>query len=147
MRRTLLNRSPRSDRRRGSSLVESALVLFVFLSMLIAIMDFAQFLFLHQTITERTRLAGRQAVVKKYTIDQIKNYVAYGNPNGMGDANLKGFFGMKPSNVNVTISDTGEVDQRLNIVVSGLKFLILTPTIPGQGTIMPIRVSAPLELP
>ena len=54
-------RDPR--RRGGQAILESALVLLVFLMVLFAIMDFSQVLFTHQMLVERTRSGLRWGMI------------------------------------------------------------------------------------
>ena len=49
----------RSSRERGSAMVESALIMLVAMMVIIATFDFGQFLFMHQTLAEKARLAAR----------------------------------------------------------------------------------------
>ena len=63
---------------RGSTLVESVLVLLVFMSTLIALFDCSQFMFLHQTLVERVRAAARYGTVNTYSQTEIQNMVLYG---------------------------------------------------------------------
>src|SRR5437763_1492718 len=52
-----------NPRERGQALMESALVILIFLSFLIGTLDFGQFLFFHQTLVERARAAARYGAV------------------------------------------------------------------------------------
>ena len=53
------NKLNRRNRRRGHAMLEGALVLMIFLSFLIGTLDFAQFLYFHQSLVERVRMAAR----------------------------------------------------------------------------------------
>ncbi len=63
----------RSKRQKGQALVESALSVLAFLVMLLAILDFGQFLYFQQTLTERTRAAARTAVLDPSQVTRIRN--------------------------------------------------------------------------
>lgn len=52
----------RRERRRGSTMLEMALVFLVFAGMMLGAFDFGQFLFIHQALVERARWALRYAV-------------------------------------------------------------------------------------
>src|SRR6267154_390863 len=67
------------NNRRGQALVESALTLIIFLPVLIGIADFGQFLYLHQTLSDRARAAARWGAVHTYTNSgtHIKEYAVY----------------------------------------------------------------------
>ena len=70
----------RNRKRRGQTLVESALVLFVFLTLLIGTLDVGQVLFVHQTLVERTRAALRWGAVRPYDDQAIRSMVLYNSP-------------------------------------------------------------------
>ena len=62
--------------RRGSALVESALVLLLFIVILLGIMDFGQILFFHHILTERARAGARYAAVHAWDVAAVQRYVA-----------------------------------------------------------------------
>src|SRR5260370_41079602 len=84
------NMLPRSDalmrsrkNQRGQALVESGLVMLVFLPVFIGIMDFGQFLYLNQTLWERTRVAARYGATGPDTDrSSIVNMAIYNYPAG-----------------------------------------------------------------
>jgi Flp pilus assembly protein TadG len=88
-------------REKGQSLVESALVLLVFLAMLLGVFDCAQVLFAHQALVERVRTAVRWGMIHP---DQgtapISNLVLY-NQTAEPRATRDGYLGLKPENVRV----------------------------------------------
>src|SRR5579863_1957615 len=97
----------RKKRERGSAIVEGSLILLILLSMLVAIVDFGQFLFIHQTLTERAREAVRYGVVNDPTdTTSIQNVVLYGQASG-------GSIPAQPSNSDLGIFNV----QRSNITV------------------------------
>ncbi len=91
---------------RGQSLVEAALVLFVFLSFLLGIADCGQVLFAHQALVERARSAARWAVVHDWQgPEPIVNLVLYGQtqePPALINHEAAGYLGMTAANVRVT---------------------------------------------
>ena len=56
--------------RRGQSLVESTLVLLVFLSLLLGVIDCGQVLFAHQALMDRVRGAVRWGIVHPTTVPE-----------------------------------------------------------------------------
>src|SRR3954454_10166914 len=72
----------RSGRRRGQSLLENALVLIVLATFLIGILDFGQFLYFHQSLTERARAAARYGAVNPTDTIGIQNVAVYNDPAG-----------------------------------------------------------------
>lgn len=69
--------------KKGQSLVESAFILLVFVFVFVGILDFGQFLYFHQSLTERVRIAARYGAVHTYT-DGVAavNVAIYNNPGG-----------------------------------------------------------------
>ena len=65
--------------RRGQSLVEATLVMMVFLSLLVGIVDCGQVLYSHQALEERVRSSVRWASVHPFdgTGEQVANLVLY----------------------------------------------------------------------
>ena len=139
--------SKRSSRReRGGAMVEGALVLAVVLIALIGVMDCGYFLFLHQTIAERTRNAGRTAIVNGFTEEEVVNYVVFGQrtrPEGRSS----GIYGIAPSNVTASFQDSGTNDKRLVITVHDVHFSMYSPLLAATGNSLPVRVAVPLETP
>src|SRR6266540_4304088 len=73
-------------KRRGSTLLESALIFGPFIFMIIGALDFAQFLYLHQTLTEQARAGARYGAVQQRDVatdsalqTEIQNVVIYGH--------------------------------------------------------------------
>jgi Flp pilus assembly protein TadG len=72
-------------RQRGQAIVESALTMLIFLPVLIGILDFGQFLYFHQSLTERARAGARYGAV--HTLgdgSEAVNVAIYNNPAGAG---------------------------------------------------------------
>ena len=83
--------------RRGSTIVETALVLSLVLFTVFFIIELGIVLFVHQGLTERARSAVRYAVVNAYDAAKIKNLTVYGNSAGTGSP----LFGLKTADVTV----------------------------------------------
>ncbi len=131
----LKNPNPEArNRRRGQSLIESALILVGAISTIIAILDFSQLLFTHQLLVERTRAALRWGMINKWdgTGDKIASMVLYGKPTGGTGA---GALGLTRSNVRVTLTP-GTVDNpndaRLTVAIVNYDYRFFTPFIAGK---------------
>lgn len=74
----------RRDRhaRRGQALVESAFVLLVFLAFCIGTLDFGQYLYFHQALSERVRAAARYGALNWTDRTGIQNVALYNDPAG-----------------------------------------------------------------
>lgn len=120
--------------RRGQALVEAALILFIVISTVIAIMDFSQLLFTHQLLVERSRMALRWGMIHKWdgTGDQIANLVVYGKTSG---GTGPGVLGLTRANVQVTYTP-GTVanpnDARLSVAIVNYDYRFFTPFIAGK---------------
>ena len=136
-------RNPKGQK--GAAMVESALVLLVMLSMIIFITDMGRILLLEEYITERTRSTVRNAVVNNWDATKAKNYLVYNSttaPNGGG----AGFMGLQTSQVTYqTLGTAGAWDYRLQVKVSGVPALVLTPYISGSYTLPTIVATLPAQ--
>ena len=139
-------------RERGSALVEGTLILLVFLSMLIGIVDFGQFLFVHQTLTERARQAVRYGIVNDPTDStSIQNVVLYGQASGGSvpaspSSSDKGIFDVQRSNVSVSATGSGTDDYRLTVQIQNYPYTIYSPLIRGSYNGPNILASLPLGI-
>jgi Flp pilus assembly protein TadG len=131
---------------RGSAVVEAALIFLVFIVMLIAVFDFAQFLFIHQALVERTRSAARWGAIQDPADSaSITNMVLYNQAAAPADG-ATGYFNLTPANVRVSNPGVGTDNYRLTVQVSGYSYTVLSPYIAGTYTGPPIIVSVPLGM-
>ena len=135
----------RNSKQKGAALVESSLVLVMFIVSMVGIMDFAQFLYLHQAITNRVRGVTRTGGIQGWSAAQIQNRICYGTDDTPVNAN--GYFGLRPSNVNAQTLDATNTAKRLVVTVSGLRYKTLSPFLFGTATMLPIKITSPLETP
>jgi Flp pilus assembly protein TadG len=142
----------KKNRERGSALVEGALVFLVIFSMVIGIVDFGQFLFIHQTLTERAREGVRYGVVNNPSDStSIQNIVLYGQASGGSvptspSSSDTGIFNVQRSNITVTTTGSGTDDYRLLVKVQSYKYSIYSPTISGSYTGPNITAALPLGI-
>lgn len=142
--------SSRRQNQRGNALIESALVLGLFVFVLVGIMDFAQILHVHQSLVERVRSVARTAVVQNLTVEEIRDRIVYGQSMDIRtEAGLMpaGFMGLRREHVTVEILDRTYSEQRLVVDVNGVPIIILSPLMAGQGKNLPLRITIPLEEP
>jgi Flp pilus assembly protein TadG len=126
-------------RRAGTALVETALSLGLFTSIVFSLFDFGYVMYMHQTIASRMQDAGRYASLNPTDTTGTKNYVLYRSTTGSG----AGLFGLQASNVAVARAGSGTSADRVTITVSGFAFRLIAP---GQsGTAKPIIVTTPVE--
>ena len=123
-----MNRARRNRRlHTGQALVESALVVLVFLGMMIATLDFAQVLFVHQSMVDRVRSGLRWAAMHPYNETNIKNMVRYNQPTPPDGASP--FMGLTAANVTVTMADSGAPTERIQIAIVDYSYYFLSPWI------------------
>lgn len=127
-------------RRKGSSTIESALALLMFLIVFFSIGDFAQIFLFHYTLSERARAAARAGAVNGYTNEQMANYVMFGTPESRAGM---GTFGLSSTNVSVT----RDGNDRVIVSIHNLPYESVSPLLSGDLRNMPIRVVVSSEAP
>jgi Flp pilus assembly protein TadG len=149
----------RTKRQRGNAFVETGLIFTVFFCMLLGAFDFGQFLFVHQALVERARYASRwgAAAVGAGTYDPsttagatalqtaVQNQVLYYQSTAPGDTSNP-YFGLTTANVQVTTSDIGSQDARLNLVITGYRYTMISPYIAGRYTGSDVSASVPFGM-
>lgn len=134
-----LTETKRSER--GSTAVEGALVLTIFLVTFIGIIDIGSLLFRMQGLTERARAGARWGVVNSYNDTNIRNVVIYGNPGGTGGALL----GLTAGLVSVSQVDLGDGISKIRIRIDNYPFRMYTPFLGGDRTLSRVEVSLTSE--
>lgn len=131
-------------------MVEGALILLILLTMLVGIVDFGQFLFIHQTLSERARSAVRYGIVNDPTnTSAIQNVVLYGQASGGSVPNNPsnsdtGIFNLQRSNITVSTTGSATDDYRLTVQIQNYTYTIYSPIIAGSYNGPNILASLPL---
>jgi TadE-like protein len=136
-----------SKTRRGQSLVEAALVLFVFFSFLLGIADCGQVLFAHQALVERAREASRWGALHPWQgPEPIVNLVLYGQTQA--PASGSGYLGMTRANVRVDHQEATPDhpdDEILSVAVVNFESHLFSPWLArALVSARPVLVSAPM---
>jgi Flp pilus assembly protein TadG len=121
-------------------------VLLVFVGLMIGTLDFGQFLYLHQSLTERARAAARYGAVHSYDYpgDAIKNFAVYNDANPGADA--KGLVpNLTTDKVTAEIIAEGTDASRIRVTISNYPFTFFSPWIAHQATARAIIASVPYE--
>ena len=137
---------------RGQAMVEAGLILFVFITFLVGTLDFGQYLYFHQTLTERARAALRYGVVNTGDRLAIQNVAVYNDPTGTAN----GATALVPSFTTdmVTVCLPGDAgctdpaatsDSRVSVTISGYQMTTFNLVMPRNFTNRPITASAPSE--
>ncbi|MFB3828867.1 MAG: TadE/TadG family type IV pilus assembly protein [Bryobacteraceae bacterium] len=130
-------------RRRGSSLVESALVLLLFIVLLAGILDLAQILFFQHFLTERAQTGARYAALHADNLEAVRNMVVYNSASAPGDG--RGLFGLTAAMVTVTRHDAGTGSDRVEVSISGYPFAAVSLWLPRSLDPGPFRAVRPVE--
>jgi Flp pilus assembly protein TadG len=96
----MMRRNPRPDLRRGHTVVESALVLSIFLMFLVAIFEYCRFVYVDQMITNAAREGARYAVVNTTDTNLVADTTTQVSQR-MGGADNQ----LNPYSVSVFLSD------------------------------------------
>ena len=138
--------SHRANRSRGSAMLEGSLVLMIFLSFLIGTLDFAQFLYFHQSLVERVRMAARYGAVHPTDTTGIKNVAVYNKAvPASSDAPL--LPNLTIGLVTVNSLDSGTPEARVAVTISNYPFSFFSPVIAGASTAKPITATMVSEAP
>lgn len=141
----------RRNSQKGQTLVEFALAVMLFLTMLFGIIEFGRALWTWNTIVQATRAGARFAVTSDPTNDAaIKNWVVYHNAAGTGDPVLNG---LATTNVNVIFKDNKGNDLSgdryksdvVQVGVTGYAFNFIVPLFGASITLPPFRTTLPVE--
>lgn len=145
----------RRKQQRGSTLVETSLVVTTFLAVMIGIVDVSQFLYTHHAITHRAREGARWAAVQSpLNVDLVKNYVVYGSPTR---TNTPMVHNLTTSMVTVSAptpqgvgtpqsSWIGCDGATVKVQISGYRYTVLSLYIANNNmTAATIKASAPYE--
>ena len=131
---------------RGQSMVEATLVLMVFFTMLLGVIDCGQVLFAHQSLVERVREAVRWGVVHPWNQqnggDAIVNLILY-NQTEAPQGETASFLGLRPENVVVRhqpATPDRPDDETLRVTIVNFRSQFFSPWI-AQRVISPRAVS------
>jgi Flp pilus assembly protein TadG len=125
--------------RAGTALVETALTLGLFTSVVFSLFDFGYVMFMHQALASRLQIAARYGSLNPADTTGMKNYVLYNQTTGAG----AGLFGLQAANVTASRLGSGTTADRVNITVTGFAFRLITPG--HSGTAKPMTVSLAVE--
>jgi len=136
------NRAPNRSER-GSAMVETSLVLIVFLMLLIGIADVGQVLFMHVSLVERMREGLRYGVVT-FDTAAIQNIVLYGTASPPQGATPS--FNLTANMVSVSRMDANAAEDRVIITLSNYPIQFFTPYIATSATGRTIVEAQAMEL-
>ena len=122
------------DNERGSTLVEFAIGVTVFVTAMFAVLEFGRALWVHNALSDAARRGARYAVLHSSgSATEVKNVVVYGDPAGSGQPMLNN---LSTANVNVNYNNFGLNDGTVSVSITGYQFQFVVPII-GTTITMP----------
>ena len=123
-------------------MLEAAMTLLLFTTLLFSLFDFSWELFFHQTLMSQARAGARYGAVNPTDAAGIQKTVLYNSTSGSGS----GVLGLTSSNVNVSRAGTaGGTDDRIVVTITGYHYTAITFAWAGSHAGQDIIVSAPVE--
>jgi Flp pilus assembly protein TadG len=125
-------------------MVETALILIVFLMMLIGIIDFGQVLYFHQSLVERARAAARYGAINPTDSAGIQNMAVYNVATTTGSP-IAVMPGLTTAMVNVQDLSVNTPEARIMVTISGYPINFISPYIAKQFNNIPVIVCLSAE--
>jgi Flp pilus assembly protein TadG len=130
----MLRITNRRKNERGATLVEFAIAVTVFLTVMFAVLEFGRLLWVHNALTDAARRGARYATMHTQgSIDQVKNVVVYGNPEGTGQPMLTN---LSTTNVTVNYDNFNLNDGTVSVSITSYQFQFVLPFV-GTNITMP----------
>jgi Flp pilus assembly protein TadG len=123
----------------GAAVLEAALTLGLYTSMVFSIIDYGFVMYMHQTIASRVSAAARYGALNPTDITGMQNYVLHNQSTGTG----AGIFGITSANVTASRVGSGTSADRVVVTVTGFHYPMIAPGL--SGTAKPITVMSPVE--
>jgi Flp pilus assembly protein TadG len=119
---------------RGSTLVEFAIGVTVFVTAMFAVLEFGRALWVHNALTDAARRGARYAALHTEADEaSVKNVVVYGNEAGTGNPMLSN---LSPTNVDVSYSGFGLNAGTVSVSITNYQFQFVLPFV-GTTITMP----------
>jgi Flp pilus assembly protein TadG len=125
-------------------MLETALVLLMFILMLIGTLDFGQVLYFHQSLVERARAAARYGAINPTDSTGIQNIAVYNSATVPSPA-LAVLPGLTTGMVNVSNPGINTPEARVMVTISGYPINFISPYIAQTFNNRPIIVSVTSE--
>jgi Flp pilus assembly protein TadG len=125
-------------------MLETALVLLMFILMLIGTLDFGQVLYFHQSLVERARAAARYAAINPTDSTGIQNIAVY-NSATVPSPPVAILPGLTTGMVNVSNPGNNTPEARVMVTISGYPINFISPYIAQTFNNRPVIVSVTSE--
>jgi len=130
----MLRITNRRKNERGATLVEFAIAVTVFLTVMFAVLEFGRLLWVHNALTDAARRGARYATMHTQgSIAQVKNVVVFGNPDGTGQPMLTN---LSTTNVTVNYDNFNLNDGTVSVSITSYQFQFVLPFV-GTNITMP----------
>jgi hypothetical protein len=123
-------------REKGAVVLETALVLILFLVTVLSIVDVGQVIFFRQAVIHSVERGLRFAVVRPYDQAAIRNMVVY--RTATPDQYSNPVAGLSPDMVQVALLDVDTTRERIQIQVTGYPLSFVNPLLPKKLVAAPI---------
>lgn len=124
----------RRKNERGATLVEFSIGVTIFLTAMFAVLEFGRVLWVHNALTDAARRGARYATMHTQgNIDQVKNVVVYGNPEGTGQPMLTN---LSTTNVTVNYDNFTLNNGTVSVSITSYQFQFVLPFV-GTSITMP----------
>jgi Flp pilus assembly protein TadG len=122
------------DKERGSTLVEFAIGVTVFVMAMFGVLEFGRLLWVHNALTDAARRGARYAVLhSEMDVEGVKNIVVYGDAAGTGQPMLND---LSTTNVQVNYNGFGMNDGTGSVSITSYEVEFVIPII-GTTITMP----------
>jgi len=121
-------------KRRGQSLVESALILTAFMGLLLGMIGIGQLLFVQQTLADRARMAARWGALNSYDPAAIRRMVLFGTAEPASGQSA--FFGLKPDAVDVSNPGCPGAGCRVSVAIPEHGIRSVEPMVSSTGSLV-----------
>jgi Flp pilus assembly protein TadG len=122
------------DNERGSTLVEFAIGVTVFVTAMFAVLEFGRALWVHNALSDAARRGARYAVLHSAgDAAAVKNVVVFGDAAGGGQPMLSD---LSTTNVTVTYNNFGLNDGTVSVSIENYQFKFVIPIV-GKTITMP----------
>src|SRR5687767_14190204 len=131
------------DNERGSTLVEFAIGVTVFVTAMFAVLEFGRALWVHNALTDAARRGARYATLNSMANEaQVRNVVVYGNPEGSGQPMLNN---LSTTNVDVAYSGFALNDGTVSVSITDSQFQFVIPIVGTTITILNYKTTLTAE--
>jgi hypothetical protein len=113
------------ENERGSTLVEFAIGVTVFVTAMFAVLEFGRALWVHNALSDAARRGARYAVLHSAgSVNEVKNVVVYGNAAGTGQPMVND---LTTGNVDVIYNNFGLNDGTVSVSIKEYQFQLVIP--------------------